>query len=849
MGDNPDWRCPRELAFINGVEVGQGSPDDPNDIRCFPFQRGGIGTARGYGIAFTTINLPDGTLGPADGETDLFAYFPGRMTFLDGDANNGPQNVNDFNLRPLAHNSTLDSHVFSPIKTVNAYLNGAYELGALGDAELYGELLFSRRKSHQDSSTQISPTLITNFGEAQLYGGTIFGYYGAPDLACADVYGSACSPFFPTAWGVRGSNGFNAGVTYFRPLIQPDRVFRSWQKVDFWRGNAGIRGNLGLGDWRYDANLMISRTRSKDSITWPLTERMNNIWVAELAPAGTPAEFTVTAQPGATAPGTYTCAANITNGAYNGGTCVPINMFDPNIFFGGHFSDAFYDYLYTKHTGTTAYNQGTFNLVFDGSLFPLQGGDAKAAVGFEHRRDHINDQPAQARQDDALYGFSSASPTIGSDRVNEVFAELQLPLLKDKPGVDLLEFDGSVRYTRYRSYGSDITYHVNAQYAPISNIRFRGNYGTNFRAPNLYEQFVADQVGFYPGEFDPCDAFASSNSPGSNVYENCLRELTPLLDNPATPANEALLYVTTGGGIQLTTTGGRDTLDAEKAKTWGVGVVFTAPQHVADFSLAIDYWHVKVKDEVALLGNLILNFCYDEDPADFATSPYCALIGPREAGTVQAGGGEISEFFNPYLNIAQQIAAGIDFDARFATRLFGGKFSTQLQATRNIDQKQESFAGQGLTEYNGTLGYPGFGSGPKWVGSLDTRFTTANDITFRWGIEYVGRADAYKFVDPVILQPNGNPCPQNPTPGQCVEFEYDLNGEHYWEHGVSVQWLWRNVGQFTIGVNNLFNEKPPTISLHPDGGGQYPRLGNFFANGPYDYRGRSVFVNVTRTFK
>jgi outer membrane receptor protein involved in Fe transport len=68
----------------------------------------------------------------------------------------------------------------------------------------------------------------------------------------------------------------------------------------------------------------------------------------------------------------------------------------------------------------------------------------------------------------------------------------------------------------------------------------------------------------------------------------------------------------------------------------------------------------------------------------------------------------------------------------------------------------------------------------------------------------------------------------------------------YFQHGVSVQYLWKNIGQVTLGVNNLFDKDPPTISDDATSG--FPRFGNFFANGAYDYRGRSVFVNVTRSF-
>lgn len=46
-------------------------------------------------------------------------------------------------------------------------------------------------------------------------------------------------------------------------------------------------------------------------------------------------------------------------------------------------------------------------------------------------------------------------------------------------------------------------------------------------------------------------------------------------------------------------------------------------------------------------------------------------------------------------------------------------------------------------------------------------------------------------------------------------------------------------------MNTIFNRKPPTIVTT---GKAFPWIGNWFANGPYDYRGRSVFVNVTRSF-
>jgi iron complex outermembrane recepter protein len=805
LGDRKDTSCPRELAYINGQEIGQGSPLDPNQLRCFPFQRGGGGIANGYGLYGYYFGAPYNNVF-ATGR----ATFPGYATgtpFL-----GPPVIVNSYFKRPLASPTQLRQTVISPIEKFTGYLNGAYELDALGDAELYGEALFSRRKSHQDNAVQLNFQRIDKTKAALTYGG--YYYDGTPLTSL----GFPATPFFPVAWA-------NLGINYFGPFIVPQETARAQQKVDFFRGNAGLRGNLGFGDWRYDGNVQISRTRGTDQIQNPLTSRLTASLNPVIAPSGTPTDLTVVGLPGQVGAGnTYTCATNVTNGAYNGGSCVPINFFDPSIVLNGQLSQALFNYLYPMLTlSKTKYDQETLSFNVDGTLFRLQGGDVKGAAGFEHRHDFIDDQPGPERAAGDIYGFSTIGETKGSDIVNEAFAEVDAPIFKDLPWANLLEIDASGRFTHYRSYGSGFTYHLSGQWAPVSEIRFRGNYGTNFRAPNLYEQFLNNELGFYPGGFDPCNDFGINLAPGSTVYNNCLAALTPILG-----ANATNFF--TSGSIPVYTTGGANNhLKAEHAKTWGFGAVFTMPRRIADFSLAVDYWNVDVKDEVSNLGNLILNFCYQA--TDFPNNPYCALIGPRlPAGDIHAG--EISSFQNPYLNIAQQQASGIDFDVRYSAPVFGGRFSTQLQATRNLHQKLEQFAGQGLIDYNGTLGYPGQGAGPKWVGTLDTRFKTANNITFRWGVKYVGPADSQKF-DPGTF-----------VGGQKVT--YDLRAEAYWEHGLSVQWLWPNVGQVTLGMNNIFNEKPPTISDNNTG---IPRLGNFFANGPYDYYGRSIFVNVTRTFK
>jgi outer membrane receptor protein involved in Fe transport len=823
-GDRPDTRCQHELAYVNGQEVGQTNPFS-STLRCYPFARGGYGTAAGYVSSIFAPGFGDGqirsTFGGFDtGNPTLFAP-PLGVAY----------NSNDFNNRPSGSlANTLKTTFLTPLKTYTAYANGSYELGALGDAELYGEGLFVRRTSKQFAPDR--PDWFSTSKPAQQYGPD---YYPG-DRFFATNYPSYVSPFYPVAWS-------NAGMWAALPFWEPNILPETKQKVDFWRVNGGVRGNLPFGNWRYDANFQVSHTKGRDDRQTLLTSHITNVLRAVLAPSGTPSQYTVTALPGQYQAGeTFTCESNVTNGAYNGGTCQPVNIYDPNVLLNGAITPAQASYLYPWINYTkTKFREETASFDTNGSLFPLQGGDAKAAIGFDYRHDYIDDVPGPERQAGELYRYGTAAETKGSDSVEEAYAELDLPFFRDKPFAHLVEIDASGRWTHYKSYGSGWTYHVAAQYAPVAVLRFRGNYGTNFRAPNLYEQFVASEVGFYPNSFDPCANFAAKTAPGTPVYNNCLTELTATLGSQAA----ALSYNPPGGSFAVTTTGGRGVVKAETARTWGFGAVLTVPRHIADFSLAVDYWNIDVKGEVSTLGNLILNFCYNS--TDYPNNPYCALVGPRytPANAPPNSAGEIINLSNPYLNIARQLARGIDFNARYATPLLGGQFSTELQATRNTTQKIQFFPGDVLHNYNGKLGYPGFGSGPKWVGSLDTRFKTRNGITLRWGVQYVGPMNSDADANVLYLDTTGAVCAQG-SPG-CYQVQYNLKTSGYFQHGASIQWLWPNFGQVTIGVNNIFNTDPPIIS--DDNLNGFPRYGNFFANGAYDYRGRSFFVNVTRSFK
>ena len=162
-------------------------------------------------------------------------------------------------------------------------------LARSGTPSSNGEGLSTRRESHQDNAYQLTfdPNLL---GPTVQNVGSFTG--GQCDFGDSSPGVSYCSPFWPKAWSA-------AGVNYFNPFIEPDKTSRDTQKVNFFRGNAGLRGNVGLGDWRYDANFQVSRTiqrgrgQSEYEPSYQLIDRCGgSIWNAK--------QFNCDGSPGAT---------------------------------------------------------------------------------------------------------------------------------------------------------------------------------------------------------------------------------------------------------------------------------------------------------------------------------------------------------------------------------------------------------------------------------------------------------------------------------------------------------------------------------------------------------------------
>ncbi|KAK6027493.1 TonB-dependent receptor [Ostertagia ostertagi] len=411
----------------------------------------------------------------------------------------------------------------------------------------------------------------------------------------------------------------------------------------------------------------------------------------------------------------------------------------------------------------------------------------------------IDDTPSIDQQTGNIYNFTSSTPTRGSDNATDVFAEIEVPLLKDLPLAKDLTVNGSARRADYKSYGSGSTYKIGALWAPTGWVSLRGTNGTSYRAPALFEQFVGATTGFLSNAGDPCN----TPTPGTQRATNCASE--------GLAANFQQLQ-----SITSITKGGRDSgLAAETSKnsSWGIILQPTLPTGFGDFTFALDRFDVKVDNGVSRAGVAnILTLCYD-DPKFRAGGGYCNLI-TRNATT------NALTVNNSYINLSTDVVRGYDYNLRYTNDVGIGKLRVELQATEYHSQASKIFTTDPLTESNGRV------SVPRWSGALDVKYTVKGWTAY-YGTEWVGKTSSYAYYG------------EDPATSR-----YKMDTPNYFLHSMSLSYSdsvskWKT----TVGVRNIADKTPPSVSS-----GFTNRAGNAPLYSGYDYFGRRFFMNVSKSF-
>jgi iron complex outermembrane receptor protein len=364
--------------------------------------------------------------------------------------------------------------------------------------------------------------------------------------------------------------------------------------------------------------------------------------------------------------------------------------------------------------------------------------------------------------------------------------------------------------------GSASTYKLGANWKMNDMFRMRATYGTSFRAPALYELYLADQTSFLSqNQVDPCTNYGDPERPKPQVIQdNCAADGIP-------PDFQAF-----GSGVEILTGGGIGRLQPEDSDALSVGLVVTPPG--TGFSFAIDYFDIKVTNQVGSFSLGTVGACYS-DPR-FRTVPgFCDLF-TRDLDPNSTRYLEILDVDASYRNIPDQRTKGLDLNVSYERDFTFGKLEVEAEATRTNFDKTELFLGRVLNT-NGLVGEP------KLVADAQVRLRQG-DWTYSWTANYTGKGNNLGYEE--------------------EEAEYGLfysglanitvDAPTIITHDLSVRYK-SDEFEVLAGVTNVMNKKPPIVS-DSDAPGSVLRVGNAPLSSQYLslYEGRGAFLSLSRKF-
>ena len=684
------------------------------------------------------------------------------------------------------------------------YLDAAYELA--DGFELYTELLYNKRKTYFDASGQI-----WQFGV-----GTTPELFGVSD------------PF---------ANGFG-GPALFSPT-----GFINWydssQEVDYYRAVAGLRGDISSA-WSYDIYGQYSKSDASYMNQRVLNDsiRTQDFRTSANAPNG----FREARCPGGVTP-------------IAGKTCAFVDWYSPRVMY-GDFTEAEFNFLTDTEVGTTVYEQAYVEGIVTGDLIDLWAGTVGLAAGATYRRDEITDTPGAISQAGNVWQGGPAGITAGYSETKEAFAEINIPLLADLPLIYSLSFTGAARVTNVKavrtadgasaSTNGNWTYKLQGNWQVTDWMTLRGTYGTSYRAPALFEQFLFDQVGSLPQRsLDPCIGWGTNLANGNitqQFADNC--------------AADGVAPNHTGAGINgaTITGGGLGVLEPETSTALTASVILQ-PRLAAlpdtRISLAVDYFEIEVKGQIAQFGaGNVVSGCYASE--NFPTDPLCSLfarvgdLDPNDPFWNSGSASNIAFVRDSFININSQKNAGVDVTARIVHD-FPGDVTLTLQGQMTWQTKDTISVFTGFPrDINGLAGEP------KWVGDFNAELT-AGPWSVNYGLDVIGATDnSRRFTANALRIPldevtqeqiNQSLCV---APGRSAVYPngvcYKLNIPATFYHSVSLS---REIGEnfrITAGISNLFDTRPPrTSNIAADGINQ---LGDGVLYSQYDLLGRRGFINL-----
>ena len=605
----------------------------------------------------------------------------------------------------------------------------------------YAKALYNRR----ESTNQAAPEPI----------------FLGPDAGTGNPYADDISipgshPYNPFGFDLVSSGpGANLVMIGRRPVEGGPRVYE--QEVDTQYFAAGLEGSFGQErTFFWDVNVATSKNEAEQTNYGSYNIRNIALALGDTDTSGATC---------ATTPG-----------------CVPLNVFGGP----GTITPEMLAFIQPVVRDRSEQTLDQFTANISGDLVDLWAGPLSFAAGAEHRRyegsytpDPINyvtvTRPDGSTVVESHYNGVPSLPTSGKYDVSEAYLELNVPLIPQGSFGKSLDLSLAGRYSDYSTFGSHFTPKFGLRWQVADELLLRTTYSEGFRAPSIGELFGSASRADLQID-DPC-LVGLDGSPASGPAANCAALGVP----PGTVQTNSQISVTTGGNPDL---------DAETARSFTAGLVFspafatgTAWSERMDFELTF-YRHSLEGAVQAIDAQTQLDLCVDTlDPL------YCD-------GITRSGVGSINGFNNRLTNLGSIKTDGWDADWSWLLPEGPlGQFSvdwqntivTRYEAIGAAGQRQPLRVGREVTD----------SSIPDWT-SVATLGWRRDNWHASWTVRHISELEEL-CGDAVSFPVCSNPAEGTNTLDAITYHDVQLGYRFEVLRGL----------RLTAGANNLFDEDPP----------------------------------------
>ncbi|MBF6024208.1 TonB-dependent receptor plug domain-containing protein [Lysobacter niastensis] len=461
----------------------------------------------------------------------------------------------------------------------------------------------------------------------------------------------------------------------------------------------------------------------------------------------------------------------------------PNSLADPNV-------QAF---LYLPGQAISETETKSYFANISGTLFALPAGDVGVAVGYEYRNESGFFSPDALAQT-GISTDLAAGPTGGGYSLDEVYAELSIPVLADLPFAKELNLSVATRYSDYDTFGDTTNSKFGFTWKPLDQLLVRGTWSEGFRAPTVADLFGGVSQSF-EDYTDPCDTLFGSAA-GSAA---CLADVPAGYRQPAQAGG-----VAPGPGTQSPIpflSGSNPNLTPETSESKTLGFVWS-PTFAEGLNMSLDWWNIRIDNTiVADTPTDMLNDCYIRGISSRCES---STTFQRDPTT-----GELTFLSFGGRNAGFQETEGFDFDLNYSLSTDYGKFGLAWLNTYVSKNELKTDNLEGVPQQ-----LNGFGGNFRLRSNMNVTWEKGS-----WGATYgiryySGTKEECFFADRCSL-----PEYAAPDTGGTITPMNELGSNSF--HDLQVRWNAPWNATIAVGANNLWEHYAAPAYAQPNSGFSY----------------------------